>query len=341
MLINNLPIHMHINYDKNIRYLEYQSNNHVYVARNNDFIKENNYSVLDLTSTNNKILIGLHPRIYHNLIDNLAKILYLDKNFKSSPSWGDFEFILDSSDIPSYFYDKDGPAFFKFFLEVLEKKHINFTIINSSPKRMQELNKINNTSHPNKNVIIKADNCAIFKDTELKLQNLDLLSNLFSEYSKDEVANKVVYLSRNVKSQKYINMDRQNNEYLIEEFFKNNGCEIVIPETFKTFEDQIKYFSSVKTLIGLTGSGLLNMLMMPNKSNIVEIYTPLETSSYNVETKSRMKRTSTHGQYRDIAWSKNHTYVSIQNEYNSNSKDLVDKLEKNKIVGVLLNNESF
>jgi hypothetical protein len=54
-----------------------------------------------------------------------------------------------------------------------------------------------------------------------------------------------------------------------------------------------------------------------------------------------MKRTSTQGQYRDIAWSKNHTYVSIQNEYNSNSKDLVDKLEKNKIIGVLLNNESF
>lgn len=339
MLISNLPIYLHINYDKNIRYFEYQSNNHVYVVRNDSFIKENNLSVLDLTSKNNKMFIGIHPRIYHNLVDNLAEILYLDEYFKSNPSWGNFEFILDSSDVPEYFYNDNGPTFFKFFLDVLDKKNINFRIINSAPKKMQELQKINNKCYPNKNLLIKVDNCGIIREIDFKLQNFNILSNVFKEYSENIIADKTVYLSRNSKNTNYANTKRQEEENIIENFFKNKGCEIVVPETFKNFKDQIKYFNSVKTIIGLTGSGLLNMLMMQDSCNVIEIYTPLETSSYNAKTQTRMQQVSTHPIYRDVAWAKNHTYLSIKNDYNSDTIELVKKLNNNKLLGDILKNE--
>ena len=333
-------MHLHINYDKKVRYFEYQSNNHVYIEREEDFINKNNYEILDLTSKNNKMFIGLHPRIYHNLVDNLAEILYLDQYFKSNSYWGDFEFILDSSDIPNYFYMDDGPTFFKFFLNVLQKKHVNFRIINSAPKRMQEINDIDTSSYPNKNVLIKVNNCAVIKQGDIKLQNFILLSNLFKEYYKDVIPNKTVYLSRNVKNANYLNTERQKEENDIEDFFKSNGCEIIVPETFDTFEDQIKYFSSVKTLIGLTGSGLLNMLMMLDNSNVVEIYTPIESSPFDPITRSRNKTLSTHHFYREVAWAKHHTHISIKNEYKSNTKKLINNLSNNKILMGLLNEKN-
>jgi len=327
MIINDLPEHLFINYDKDIKYFEYQTNNLYHKQINKDNIKDDDHTILDLTSKNNKVLIALHPRIYHCLIDNLSEILYLDKYFKLNPMWQDFEFILDSSDIPESFYEKNGPTFFKFFLDVLKNKNINYRIINSLS--------ISNNNNRNKRKanIIKINNSLLIKKTgPNKLYHFSTIYELYKEYEKDKSDNKIVYLSRNIKNKNYVNFVRQNDEEILEKFFKEHNCEIVFPENFKTFEDQIKYFGSVKTLIALTGSGLLNMLMMPENSNIVEIYTPIESAPIDPDTNAHKTIIATHHMYRDIAWANSHTYVSIKNELGSNSLDLIEKLKNNKIL---------
>ena len=341
MTVNSLPIHMHINYDRRIRYFEYRPYNHVFVEKSKDFVEASGQPILDLTSEKNKILVGLHPRIYHCLVDNLAEILYLDNYFKSSKVWKDFEFILDSSGIPSNHYENNSLTFFNFLFKVLKDKNIDFNLIHSAPTKLEAYSLVDTIVYPKKSVFIKIDNCAVFKESSrhYKFDNFNTLSELYKDYSQQSFPNKIVYLSRNFKNVDYPITERYNNEILIEKFFKDQGCEIVIPEMFKTFEEQINYFSSVKTLVALTGSGLLNMLMMKNGSNVVEIYTPIETASYNSGTNSRLRQISTHSLYRDVGWSKDHNYMSIKNEYKSDTIELINKLENNSLLRSILKDD--
>ena len=338
MIVNRLPIHMHINYDRRVRYFEYRPYNHVFIEKTKEFVEASGQEILDLTSEKNKMLVGLHPRIFHSLVDNLAEILYLDDYFKSSKVWKGFEFILDSSGVPSSHYENDSMTFFNFLFKVLKDKNIDFNLIHSVPIKLDEYSLVDTIVYPKKSVFIKVDNCAVFKESsrQYKFDNFNTLSNLYKEYSQSSAPTKIAYLSRNFKNANYVNTERYNNEVLIEKFFKDQGCEIVIPEMFTTFEEQIKYFSSVKTLVALTGSGLLNMLMMQDGSNVVEIYTPIETASYNSGTNSRLRQISTHSLYRDVGWSKNHNYISLKNEYKSDTMELIERLENNDLLRSIL-----
>ena len=134
---------------------------------------------------------------------------------------------------------------------------------------------------------------------------------------------------------KYVNKRQKNEEKLIE-FFKNKNCEIIAAEDFDTFEEQINYFSSVKTLISVTGSGLLNMLMMPNFGNVVEIYTPVESSIFDSKTLTRSTGTTLHNQYRDISWSKQHSHFSTYNHVNLSIDDLINQLDNNDMLKLVL-----
>ena len=65
---------------------------------------------------------------------------------------------------------------------------------------------------------------------------------------------------------------RIENEKVLEDYFKSNGYEIVIPEKkFKTVEDQIRFFNEVEVLVGVTGSGLGNMYFMQKDQYVIDI----------------------------------------------------------------------
>ena len=72
----------------------------------------------------------------------------------------------------------------------------------------------------------------------------------------------------------YISRSRQKNrkvvnELEVESLMLKHGFEIMFPEDF-TFEKQVKYFAECKVMIGLTGSGLTNMLFMQESTAVVE-----------------------------------------------------------------------
>lgn len=340
MIIENVPMYKYLSNDKNnTGYFIHESKSHSFQPQTLEFFKQQDLPILDLTSDSYKIVFHLNPRIYHLLIDNLAEIIFLNDYFKIKKQKQNLEFILESSDIPHYYYNDDGPTFFKFFFKVLKDQKINYKIIHTSPKFAQEqFGIVKVKPFLIKQSGIKINNFSMFKPIDLKLHIFNVLSELYKKYLVDNLSSptKIVFLTRLSSNVKGNVNERQKNEEKLIEFFKNKNCEIVAAEDFATFEDQINYFSSVKTLISVTGSGLLNMLMMPSFGNVVEIYTPVKSSTFNITTLTRSTSTRLHGQYRDIAWSKKHNHFSIYNDVNLLVDDLIKQLNDNNMLKLIL-----
>ncbi len=78
------------------------------------------------------------------------------------------------------------------------------------------------------------------------------------------VPSKKLYISRSRMKNR-----RVMNEMEVEELLIQQGFQILYPEE-SNFEEQVKLFAECKVLVGLTGSGLTNMLFMQKGSAVVE-----------------------------------------------------------------------
>lgn len=97
--------------------------------------------------------------------------------------------------------------------------------------------------------------------------NIDILNQLRLKFKIKDNTNsfRKVYISRN-KSQKRKILNESDFVLLLSEF----NYEIVYLEEF-TLIQQIELMQQTKTIIGLHGAGLTNMLFMPKNSNVVEL----------------------------------------------------------------------
>ncbi len=121
-------------------------------------------------------------------------------------------------------------------------------------------------------------------DSVYKIPDLTIVSHVGSSCNtKDEVLQEIrdfyldyyigknrikpfrkIYISRSgVNNRKVVNNDE------VEALMIDNGYEIIHPQNYN-FEEQVKLFSECKTMVGLTGSGLTNMLFMPKGGSVVE-----------------------------------------------------------------------
>lgn len=111
---------------------------------------------------------------------------------------------------------------------------------------------------------------------------------------------------------------RVSNEEELENYLISKGFEVVYPEDFVSFEDQINYFSSVKTLISITSAGLTNMCFMKDGSQVIEIKVPMLVQG----------TLSLHGHYVSIAWAKKLIYFAIPSM--RSTEDVVSAIETNQ-----------
>lgn len=96
---------------------------------------------------------------------------------------------------------------------------------------------------------------------------------------------------------------------------KTVELKIIVPEKFQTFEEQLETFSSVKVLIGATGSGLANCIFMQPGSVLVELTTPLTV--YKMEEDNLEQ--SYHNHYSILAAVFGLVYISIPNNRSASS----------------------
>jgi capsular polysaccharide biosynthesis protein len=124
------------------------------------------------------------------------------------------------------------------------------------------------------------------------------------------------------------NDNRLDNEEVLEQYFESLGYEIVCPDDFNSFQEQLNYMYSVKKLVSVSGSGLTNSLFMQPSQTVVELVTPLciplddEDNPY----KSILIE-DLHHFYSTMAFKKHHKYVALNNQEKSASS-IINQIEK-------------
>lgn len=281
-------------------------------------------------SNREKFVFGIIDAPFHSMFDlfgNLINAINLNK---------DALFIIENSILHR------APKIFAEFLDIFLKKHeIEYVFVG---KEFEEL-------------LIKINNFAIVRD-KAHLPVPMPSNNIYEEFlyfikNKNVAPHKKVYLSRkkydsdkelDLSSNKMIgrvNGLRIDDEQKMEDFFKKMNFEIVYPEDFLTFEDQINYFYEVKTLVGITGTGLMNSIFMQPGSNILELVTYHVLPQHNeVNHENYIKfgeyiLTQEHP-YCVMANEKNHLYIAISNK-DLKSHSLIKNIQNRKhLMNILL-----
>jgi hypothetical protein len=275
---------------------------------------------LKIISDQPKILIEIHKNVYHNIVNTYGIILNALKIFNNPL------FIFNTYTLRPGYLDHNLIEFFYCFLK---ENNINRILIDPALHNQILINNF------------------YYMGGEQPVPNpINLINEKFSKYLKNnEDLNKKVYISRkNIETQtfEYENKDKELlkdikerlfDEHVLEQYFRRNNFEIVYPETFNSFIDQINYFNKVKTLVSLSGASSLNGIFMQPGANILEISTDLITphgdSNYGNFVKSH------HHFFHNIAHERDIFFYSIKND-TKQSKDIINKIESNKILRGLI-----
>jgi hypothetical protein len=139
-------------------------------------------------------------------------------------------------------------------------------------------------------------------------------------------------ISKKAGKLSYKSDKRIDSEDELAEVFEELGFEVIAPEDFKDFHEQLNFFNSVKTLASLTSSGLSNAFFMQPGQTMVELSTPLVVISPIISGERTIMDLVDEGQenllvaqelhmfYKMIAYLKDHTYFSINNPVRSAQK---------------------
>lgn len=250
-------------------------------------------TVTKIISDQEKIFLRLRIQFFHAILDTLAIILIEHKRNPNAL----FVINIERND-----YDMDTTSYFRYIKTVMERNKINYQLVRVSTRTPLIIN-----------------NFYFFKMYPL---NVIAVNNVVEESLKDSanvIPNKKVYLSRkkiefpkddhmlfqNVEKNNFSALDdeRLDDEEAVCEYFKNLGFEIVCPEDFDNFEDQIYFFSQVKTLASVTTAGLMNAIFMPDGGKVIELTVPLILHGCE----------SLHNVYHGISFVKKHKYMSVPN----------------------------
>lgn len=281
------------------------------------YVESSGASYLNLIDGGKKIVKPICNSFYHAIMDDMAEILYALKLYP------DHSLIIDISDIYDSLY-KNGAEwdFFNFFVQALISDGVEVKLV--------ELKKYD---------IIYIDN---FKVANFIYES-GQRSNLIHEFLKKRVTDNTVEPTKNVlvsrgqrgeyppydaEGLSHTSDERMDDHQALETYFADLGYDIIHAEKFSSFQEQLDYFYSVKTLVSLTGSGLTNAAFMQPGGIMFEIVTPLVVP---VPFPGRAKDLTDpfyvqeiHNFYKNLAYYHNHTYACVQNPSRS-----IEEFKKN------------
>jgi hypothetical protein len=269
----------------------------------------------------NKCVVILSDRYYHTFMQSLGIIL---QEFKKN---NDTNFFILLGAPP----ENMSQQHILFVIKVLQMKNIKYTIVDLLEYKSMD-----------KKFLI--EDFYYYSYPKLTDSFVTDLHNVSSPYHFEGKPFRKVYCSRGktqYKTGSWITGDRDpetltikddssrlSDELVLESYLKDNGFEIVYPEDFDSFEDQINYFSSVKTLISPTGAGLVNMCFMKDGCQVVELTVPMMVQG----------ESSIHQHYAPIAWAKRLVYFSIPSM--RSSEDVLSIRQSNSIIKSLIMEET-
>lgn len=262
-----------------------------------------------ISNTNKTVLIFKDNQIYHFFVDFILPVMDI---LKENPS--DHEFIIMAYGLP---YDDTYTKFLEFLLKILSSYGAPYKVIKCKEG-------VDHCSiHPISNFRILRPHDQTSEFEYYTLKDLNTSVNTIRELvvgSKPRAsAKKFVYVNRSRSQARYINSEvdslapirvSSDIEDEIEAILKNNDVEIVNPEVdFTSLAEQINYFSDACAVIAPSGSGLTNMLFMPDGCLVVELSTEIEKPGVDSSSINYRDRVSW---YSSLAYAKHHTYLAIE-----------------------------
>jgi hypothetical protein len=286
------------------------------------YVEANNAKVIHFLGPKQKLVKPIMASYYHAIADDLAEIVYAIQKYP------DAELIIDVSDVRGNL-GQDSWDFIGFFLKCLDNKKIKYTLV--------ELSKFD---------VIYMENFTLLSFPFHSGARLDLLAEFFNHYvtKPKQVPYRKVFVSRkkmpwrenteHAENFSFKHDNRIDDHSKIEKVFEDLGFEVMYPEDFKNFQQQLDFFYSVKTLASLTSSGIVNAVFMPPGGTIIEIVTPLITKSpivsneylkeHNIDPSDYEIDINTvqeiHMFYHNLAFMKEHAYVGIPNYFRDSDK---------------------
>lgn len=286
---------------------------------------------IDIRSDKKKIVMAVGLGMFHVVTDSFI-CFYRIQHLLSNK---DVQLVLDIANINRYGMNSFVNLYEKFF----NLNNIDYKIIDSNNYDYVLVN----------NFILYQDYSSQLKQTENSL--LDFNQFIQDNYGSDIEPFRKVYIGRSEKDKNVINYWQSNpdhsnfpvkdplkprmvNETMLEEFLKDNGFEIVIPENdFESIAEQIKFMTEVKTLISVTSSGIANCLYMKKGGNVIELRTSFKTMTPVGENIFKFGE-CLHNQYSALSYSMDHNYYMIHNK-DREAETMIKKLNNSKILSIL------
>jgi hypothetical protein len=306
------------------------------------FIESSGTRRLDLTGPGVKIVKSISSSVFHFFADDVCDILYALKVYPKA------EVIIDLSKVQE-FINKPSWSFLGFFFDALQDQGVKFKLV--------EVDRFD--------VIYINDYCVAESAFRSSMSG-ELVYEFFKKYIDEPTIepHRNVYLTRkkleknpdtiaeNSSKLSYKDDRRIDSEDELAAVFEELGFEVIAPEDFKDFHEQLNFFNSVKTLASLTSSGLSNAFFMQPGQTMIELSTPLVVFSpilsgektimdiVNEGKKDLMVAQELHMFYKMIAYLKDHVYFSINNP-NRNAQQLRKSIHSNlKVLEFLQHDKS-
>lgn len=266
---------------------------------------DNGARTLDLTTSNPKLFITLQGSYYHFLMDNATDII------EALEQYPDHELIVDVSGITHIMeLGKVANTFFYEFLIMLKYHNIKHKVV-----KLLDYD------------VVYMDHFRLISYAITSSIEAHKLYEFFLPYVQyvDEKPFRNVYVSRrkaDINTPRKLEVPeagliydglRIDDEQALEDLFRDYGFEIVYPEDFHGFDEQINFFHSVKTIASLTSSGLSNAVFMQPGGVVIEVTSPIIASPISEDGVEGSVQKSIHNFYKDISFLKQHTHLSIQN----------------------------
>jgi capsular polysaccharide biosynthesis protein len=240
--------------------------------------KQDGKRVLNLVDEKKKAFILINCSFFTFLLQNLPKIFLFYSRIKHR------EIKLYIKTLPET-ETKDWQGIKEFLLKYLNDLGVDFEFINDD---LYDATIINNF-------------CVLTNDfSPLGIMLLNSKTKKYIDSVKTEPFRKV-FVARDKSLPQRVDSDKE-----MQDFFINQGFEIIYPENFNSFIDQINYFNECRVIAGISGSALSNCVFMKPGGTVIELLSIFRPNgdNYPIET---------HHYYRIMANAMRHLYFSISN----------------------------
>ena len=278
---------------------------------------------LSLISDKKKIFVSPIGAFFHMFSDTVAPLIQqyeLDS---------DVDIIIDISVISRKIFSTNQSefsdnSFTGFFIKALKDSGASVTLID---KYDYDVININNFYINDYQFYVGDTYSAMFNLFKNHIDYPDASPTKKTYLSRKRIPSRVEIFTDKNNLEVVSNDNRLDNEEVLEQYFESLGYEIVCPDDFGSFQEQLNYMYSVKKLVSVSGSGLTNSLFMQPNQTVIELVTPLcipfddEDNPY----KSILIE-DLHHFYSTMAFKKHHKYFALNNE-NKSSAAIIGQIE--------------